>query len=198
MKATDGRLEVKLSKLADDGNRRDKALCRMCAECVVIKNQMIPRIGEHISLHNIQMPETYKSVDSSRSIRFLRKENDPVLNMVLSMMESATREIECAEKEIEKRYSDKEDVKILMSMKGIGMRTAATIVTAIDGIERFDHPDRKISKDGDPLVRYGLANVVTVHSMFVENSMNLFAGSSKPIAEYCIDISELTINASMG
>ena len=31
----------------------------------------------------------------------------------------------------------------------------------------------------------------------VENSMNLFAGSSKRIAEYCIDISELTINASM-
>jgi len=31
----------------------------------------------------------------------------------------------------------------------------------------------------------------------VENAMNLFAGSSKRVAEYCIDISELTINASM-
>jgi len=31
----------------------------------------------------------------------------------------------------------------------------------------------------------------------IENAMNLFAGSSKRIAEYCIDISELTINASM-
>ncbi|MCL2333251.1 MAG: IS110 family transposase [Candidatus Methanoplasma sp.] len=188
---TEGRQKVKLSRLSDDENMKDKALCRMCAECTVIKNQMILRIQEYVSLHNIVLPESYKSVDSSRSVRFLRKENDPALNMMLNMMEAAINEIEKAEEMIEERFSGNEDVNILMTMKGIGTRTASTLITAIDGIERFDHPDKlvsyfglnpqtresagkrrygRITKDGDPLVRFGLANVVMVHSLFCRGS----------------------------
>lgn len=89
-------------------------------------------------------------------------------------------------------FKDNEDVKNLMSIKGVAIQTAATIYTAIDGIERFETPESLVSyfglkitrhesggdrdlhghinKRGDPLVRKYLANVVVNHSKYYPDS----------------------------
>jgi|GEM_PF-1390641 len=185
------RRKVKISHLSSDENMRRKALCRVCAECVIIKSENIQRIWEYLSLHDIQIPKSYKNIDSKRSIGFLKKENDPALTIMVNTVELMMTQIECAEAEMERLFADDEDVKLLMTMKGVAIRTAATMVTAIDGIERFESPEKlvsffgldpttdesagkrkkgRISKSGDPLVRYGLGNVVNVHVMFSPKS----------------------------
>ena len=90
------------------------------------------------------------------------------------------------EDELKKYASVSEDARILMSIKGISALTAMTILSAIDGIYRFETPEslvsyfglavthkesaRKMSKvgsitkEGDPLVRKYMANVITNHS----------------------------------
>ena len=79
-----------------------------------------------------------------------------------------------------------------MTVKGISALTAVTIVTAIDGIYRFETPETLVSffglavphkesagkkvkvgvitKEGDPLVRKYLANVVMQQNMWCKNS----------------------------
>lgn len=100
------------------------------------------------------------------------------------MVENLNNQIEYSKEQLEILYADNEDVRNLMSIKGIAIQTATTIYTGIDGIERFDSPEklvshfgldltrhesglsegnRHISKQGDPLVRKLLANVVAKH-----------------------------------
>lgn len=188
----DGRRKVKISHLSSDENMRRKALCRVCMECTITKNESILRIWEYLSLHDIKMPDSYKSVDSTRSIKFLKGVGDPALTIMVNTVELMASQTDNADAELERLFAYDEDVILLRTMKAIGVRTAATIVTAIDGIERFDSPEKLVSffgldpatdesagkrkkgkhitKDGDPLVRYGLSNVVTNHARMCPGS----------------------------
>ena len=188
----EGRRKVKVSHMSSDENMKRKALCRVCAECTIIKNENILRIWEYLSLHDIKMPAGYKSVDAARSIEFLKKVGDPALTIMVSTMELMIAQIEDADAEMEHLFADDEDVILTTTIKGIGVRTAATIVTAIDGIERFDSPEKLVSffgldpatdesagkrkkgkpitKEGDPLVRYSLANAVVNHARYCPGS----------------------------
>ena len=80
----------------------------------------------------------------------------------------------------------------MMTIKGVSALTAVTIVTAIDGIYRFETPESLVSffglavphkesagkrvkigvitKEGDPLVRKYLANVVMQQNMWCKDS----------------------------
>jgi len=60
-----------------------------------------------------------------------------------------------------------------------------------------DAAEGSIEKSKELIGRIKKAFEVKEFDHDIENAMNLFAGSSRRIAEYCIDISELTINASM-
>ena len=102
-------------------------------------------------------------------------------------MSAAIDEIEAANTEIARFAEMSEDAGLLMTIKGVSALTAVTIVTAIDGIYRFETPERLVSyfglavrvsesagkqkkghitKEGDPLVRKYLANVVRNHAAF--------------------------------
>jgi len=188
----EGRRIIKVSHMSSDENMRRKALCRVCAECTAIKNESILRIWEYLSLHDIKMPESYKSIDSARSLKFLKNVGDPALTIMASTVELMSTQTDNADKELERLFADDESVILTMTIKGIGVRTAATIVTAIDGIERFKSPEKlvaffgldpvtdesagkrkkgkPITKDGDPLVRYGLANAVVNHARYCPGS----------------------------
>lgn len=188
----DGRRpDLRLAHLSGDANMQDKALCRVCSECTVIRTQMNVRIQEYLSLHGIVLPDGYRSVEAARSIRWLRQRDEPALNVMLCMLEAAEQQIAYAESQLERRFADDPDVKLLQTIRGIGVRTAAVIVTAIDGIGRFSAPDqlvsyfgldpvvaesagqrkpRGVSKDGDPLVRACLANTVVKHAMMCPTS----------------------------
>jgi transposase len=88
------------------------------------------------------------------------------------------------EYDIERITVTDEDMKILTTFPGMGLKSAAVVVSAIDGVGRFDSPRKlvsflgadpvtgesagkrkkgHVSKDGDALTRYTLHNVVIAH-----------------------------------
>jgi len=182
---------IRVSHITDEDNMRNKSLVRVYSECSKIHEEMNLRIQEYMSMHNMCLPENYKSFDSKRSMRFILSFSDATLNIMVKMMAAAIEQEEYAEKELAKAMKDNEDVKILTSLKGTAVRSAATVVTVIDGIERFGTPEKLVSyiglgvrhsesagkvknghitKEGDPLVRKVLANMVAKHVMFCPGS----------------------------
>ena len=70
------------------------------------------------------------------------------MSSMVRMMRSAIDEIEGTEDELKKYASVSEDARILMSIKGISALTAMTILSAIDGIYRFETPESLVSYFG--------------------------------------------------
>ena len=186
-----GRRFIRRTHISSDENIRMKALIRMSNECSNIRDEMKLRIMEYMNLHNIPGHPRFKDVAGLKYRDYLLGLNDAALMRMVNMMSAAIDEIEAAKKEIEEYAQRSEDARLLMSMKGISALTAVTVVTAIDGIYRFDSPEKlvsffglavrtsesagtrmkgRITKEGDPLVRKYLANVVKNHSARCPNS----------------------------
>lgn len=186
-----GRRFIRRTHISSDENMRIKAVVRMSNECTCIRDEMKLRIMEYMNLHNIPEHPRYKDVAGQKYREYLRGFNDHALTRMVNMMSAAIEEIEASAKEIEDYAERCEDARLLMSMKGISALTAVTVVTAIDGIYRFNSPEKLVSyfglavrtsesagkrkkgcitKEGDPLVRKYLANVVKNHAKYCPNS----------------------------
>ncbi len=184
MRRDRGEVQFSVSNITSRENMRRRALCRLCADMVRMKTDMVRRAREYMSLHDVRLPPHYASIDSKRSLRALYARNDPVLTHMLAFVEMMNQRIESLEEDIVKEFGEDDDVRLLVSIPGMGVKTAATTVAAVDGIERFDSAQKlvsylgvdpvsresagkrrpgRISKDGDPLVRYMLNNVVMNH-----------------------------------
>lgn len=174
-----------LNDIETDENMRMKATVRLCNQYSCDCEEMRLRIMEFMNLHNIPEHPRYKDVAGQRYMKYLQELGDPVLTSMVNHMASLNGQIDILMREIDAYAERSEDAKLLMSIKGIGSLTAVTIVTAIDGIHRFDCPEKLVSyfglavctnesagvkkkghitKEGDPLVRKYLANVVKNHA----------------------------------
>ena len=132
-----GRRYIRTAHPSSDENMRTKALCRIVAECAEIGDETDLRIKEYIPLHNIEVPAGYKHVWTKESTKSLLEQNDPALTIMVNMLNYAISRIDHAEERPEEIYRDYDGVRMLRSIKGIAARTAAYILTAIDGIERI-------------------------------------------------------------
>lgn len=184
MRRDRGEVQFSISNITSRDNMRRRALCRLSADLVRMKTDMVRRMREYMSLHDVRLPPQYVSLDSQRALRALRSRNDPVLTHMVAFLETMNERIEALEEEISKEFGEDDDVRLLVSIPGMGVKTAAAVVAAVDGIERFDSAQKlvsylgvdpvsresagkrrpgRISKDGDPLVRYLLNNVALNH-----------------------------------
>ena len=175
-----GRKFIRRTHISSDENMRMKALVRMNNKSSKTLDDMNLTIQEYMELHNIPEPK-YKSVKGMKYRQYLLGLNDPALTMMVNTMSNAIEQMDYAESELSKFAERSEDVRLLMTVKGISVVTAVTIVTAIDGIYRFEKPEKlsaffglglkrsesagtdakmRITKEGDPLVRKYLANVI--------------------------------------
>ncbi len=187
-----GRKFIRRSHLSDGDVMRMKGLVRVHNQCASIRDEMYFRIGDYISLHNIPPHPRFKDISGKKYRDYLLAMDDPALTMMVSTMANAMEQISYAESKM-KEYADKsEDIRLLMTIKGISILTAVTIVTAIDGIYRFETPGKLVSffglavphkesagkkvkigvitKEGDPLVRKYLANAILQHNMWCGDS----------------------------
>ena len=180
-----GRRFIRRTHISSQENMRIKATIRIVNECSCIRDEMKLRIMEYMNLHNIPEHPRYKDVTGKRYRRYLQDLHDPALTRMVNMMSAAIEEIEASELELGRYADQSEDAKLLMTIKGVSALTALTIVTAIDGIYRFETPEKltsffglavctsesagvkkkgHITKEGDPLVRKYMANVVKNHA----------------------------------
>lgn len=155
-----GRRYIRTAHPSSDENMRAKALCRIVAECAEIGDETDLRIKEYIPLHNIEVPAGYKHMWTEGSTKSLLERNDPALTIMVNMLNHAISQIDHAEERLEEIYRDYDGVRMLRSIKGIAARTAAYILTAIDGEWRLV---RLTGKDMDVLTDLGLVpKVITV------------------------------------
>jgi len=78
---------------------------------------------------------------------FLRTSNNFRINIYLNSLEDIEKEIKIVENEIQK-YSDIEEVKLLMTIPGIGLVSALIIYSEIGDINRFSNSNKLISYAG--------------------------------------------------
>lgn len=175
-----GRKFIRRTHISSDENMKMKALVRANNKSSIIVDDMNLSIQEYMELHNIPEPK-YKDVRGEKYRRYLLDLKDPTMTIMVNTMTNALEQMDYAKSELEAFSQRSEDVRLLMTIKGVSVVTAATIVTAIDGIYRFDTPEKlsayfglglrrsesagsegtmRITKEGDPLVRKYLANVV--------------------------------------
>lgn len=177
-----GRREYRMTHISSEEEMKAKSLCRVLNDFSEQATRINLQIQEYMNLWGLSLPEEYRSFTSKRSLTFLKNLSEhPTLAVYARHMEYLQDEIEKMKKQLELLYQDNDGVKILLSIQGIGIQTAATIYSSIDGIERFDSPEklvshfgldltrkssggvegnRHISKQGDPVVRKLMANVV--------------------------------------
>ena len=186
-----GRREYRLAHLTDQQNMIVKSLLKTWDDCSVEYEKNNLRIQEYMNMNDLHLPEGYKSFTAKRSLRFMKTLDHPALTIMCELQECLTKQIDYAESTLEKMYADDEDMRLLTEIKGIGLETAAVILTTIDGIHRFDSPEklvsffglglrrcesggvergRHITKEGNPRVRKLLANVIKNHARCYRNS----------------------------
>ncbi len=187
-----GRRTYALAHFSDIEDMKAKSLCRVLNDCCEERDKLNLRIQSYMDEFGIRLPGRLKSVSSRSAADYLLGLGHPALSIMVGRMQSCLKDIEQAKKDLEALYKDNEDVRNLMSIKGISIQTAATIYTTIDGIERFETPEKLVSyfglkitrhesggkhdehghinKRGDPLVRKYMANAVVNHSRYYPSS----------------------------
>ena len=187
-----GRREYSLAHFADIDSMKAKELCRVMNDCSEQRDKLNLRIQAYMDMFDIHLPGRLKKVYSEKAMNYLRSLDHPALIIMVEEMESVIKHIEMAKKGLESLFKNNEDVKNLMSIKGIGIQTAATIYTVVDGAERFETSECLVSyvglkitrhesggerdmhghinKRGDPFVRKYLANVVVKHPLYYPDS----------------------------
>jgi transposase len=184
MRMDRGEVQFSVCNITDGENMIMRSLCRLNLTLVRMRANMVRKVREYTSLQDIRMPPGYVSVRSARAMRFLEETGDPVLKNMLTAIRDLNTRIEQTEEDMKSQTVMDESAGILMTMPGLGLKSAVTVASAIDDVRRFDSPRKlvsyfgvdpvtresagvrkkgRVSKDGDALTRYTLRNVVIAH-----------------------------------
>ena len=177
-----GRRTYRMTHIPSENEMKAKSLCRVLNDFSEQVTRINLQIQEYMNLWDLQLPKGLKSFTSKKALRHMSSLSDhPTLQKYADHMSYLQDEIKEIKVRLDDLYKDNEDFRIMKSIKGVSTHTAATLISSIDGIERFDTPEklvshfglnltrnssggveggRHITKQGDPIVRKLLANVV--------------------------------------
>ena len=99
-------------------------------------------IQEYMSAQDISMPVGFKSVDSKRSIKYLREMPDDAISFMLDVIESTQEWSSGVESKLRNLLEDDEGTKLLMTIPGIDFKTAAYFSMAIGDVTDFETSDK--------------------------------------------------------
>lgn len=187
-----GRREYRMTHICSEEEMKAKSLCRVLNDFSEQTTRTNLQIQEYMNLWGLELPKGLKSFDSKKALKhMIGLSEHPALAAYAKHMLHLKEQMDDIKVQLAELYKGTEEVKILLSIKGVGIQTAATIYSSIDGIERFDTPEklsahfgldltrrssggvegkRHISKQGDPVVRKLLANVVLHVARIYPNS----------------------------
>ncbi len=143
--------KVPLSYVPDKYVRDLRTLSRHRASLVSFRTQVKNKIHAILAMKgvNLDVSDIYGKVGMAllQNLTF-NDNNDLALKQLLSVLEYLNEQIEGVEKEIDKVNSDDEDVKLLMSIDGIGSYLGILIKSEIGDINRFSRVEKFISYCG--------------------------------------------------
>lgn len=169
-----------------------RALCRgLSAEKEYLADTK-RRIRAHMLLHGIHLLKEYSDITSDKAIAELDRIKDPYLMMQVKFAADAKRRLDLGERTLQYVFSDDPMFKLICSIPGFGILSAAYFTSLIVGIDRFPSsskfaaafgivPKMRASADsnprcstthrGDDLARYLLMFCVLGHVKHDESSI---------------------------
>lgn len=103
-----------------------------------LKREIISALDQR----GVKVPEEHRTNFSQKYNDWLRSLNDMIVSDKLDILELVIGKIKGIEQVIEERYGEDEDVKLMMTVPGVGLVTAAVIKAEIGDIARFSSPEK--------------------------------------------------------
>lgn len=177
-----GRRTYRMTHIPSENEMKAKSLCRVLNDFSEQATRINLQIQEYMNLWNLKLPDGMKGFTSRKALKHMSSLSDhPTLQKYADHVSYLQDEIKDIKARLDVLYKDNEDFRILRSIRGVSTQTAATVISSVGRIERFDSPEklsshfglnltrnasggveggRHITKQGDPIVRKLLGNVV--------------------------------------
>lgn len=179
-----GELKLSMSFIVNGDDRELRELCRLREDIAQQRGRTMQRIKAHMRL-NGQYYE-YEDLSTKKARTWIRTAfaDDLCLMMMVDMYTQYEMQAAVLDKQLEKDFGHREDVKLLQSIPGIGLTTAAELASMIVDIRRYPTCDHlrsyngmapkvrdsggsmkhgHITKRGDPMMRKVLGRVIGTH-----------------------------------
>jgi len=168
-----------------------RELCRIAAEDGDVLGDMKRKVRSHMLLHGIELPFEASHIAYSKPISYLRTLKDPVLDSLLDRLVDAKKRYIETEKKLMAEFKDDRTTQLLLTIPGVGIKTAAMVSSMIVDITRFpdaahlaayfgvvpkkrssadSDPNCGITRRGDERARWMLYNAVNSHIIWCEDS----------------------------
>jgi transposase len=195
-------LPLSMSYVPDRKAEALRALCRLREDITQEIGDSIRKIKSHMSAVGIEMPYPASSAKTKKFACHLRSWhcNDLTLMNRLEMLESLLKKAKDVEKQMEFAGKNDSNVKLLLTIPGVGMQSAVQIMSMIIDVNRFSDPEKlcsyfglvprvhnsggktnhgKMTKTGDPMMRAVLDRITYVHVCHCDSSITEFFNRKK-------------------
>jgi len=168
-----------------------RELCRIAADDGDVLGDLRRKIRSHMLLHGIELPFYVNDIVYPKSMNHLRSLDDPVLNSLLDRASDAKMRYNETEKKLSKEFKDDRMTQLLLTIPGVGIKTATMVSSMTVDISRFpdaahfaayfgvvpkkresaDHDPRcGITRRGNDRARWTLYQATAVHIVYCEDS----------------------------
>jgi len=168
-----------------------REMCRIAAHDGDVLGDLRRKIRSHMLLHGIELPFYVNDIVYPKSMDHLRTLNDPVLNSLLDRASDAKRRYNETEKMLSREFKDDRMTQLLLTIPGVGIKTATMVSSMTVDISRFpdaahfaayfgvvpkkresaDHDPRcGITRRGNDRARWALYQATMVHINYCEDS----------------------------
>lgn len=174
-------LNISISFVVDGDNRSLRELCRLRESISEMKGSTMQQIKSHMRI-NAQYVE-FDDLKTIKARKYMRENfcGDLCLMTMLDMYVILEDKGETLDSEIERQFGQRKEVQLLQSVKGIGLTTAAQLMSMIVDVDRFPTADKMrsffgmaptvkdsggslkhghITRRGDPMMRKILSRTV--------------------------------------
>lgn len=177
-------LDLSMSFIVNGTDRELRELCRLREHVAEAKGQTMQMIKSHMRINAQYCP--YEDLSTAKARLWMRENHsgDLCLMSLIDIYAHYGTVGKQLDEEIERSFGHREDIRLLESVPGIGLTSAAEIVSMIVDVGRFPTADRMrsyfglapkvrdsgatvkhghISKKGDPMMRRVLGRILGTH-----------------------------------
>ena len=192
-----GEAPLSLSYIPTREEMRLKDLCRLREDVTGQIGDETRKIKAHMVRNEQTLPFTHRDLKTIKSRRYIAENfgNDITLNMRIEALVLLLEKAKRIDQELQKIGNDDGNVRLLISIPGIGVRSAVQIMSMIIDIGRFEDSEKLCSyfglvprvrssggkeihghmtKAGDPMMRCILDRVTYVHVCHCRSSITAF------------------------
>jgi len=192
-----GEAPLSLSYVPTREEARLKDLCRLREDITQNIGDEIRRIKAHMVRNEQELPLTYRDLKTVKSRKYIAENfaADMTLALRIQSLASLLERGKAIDRELERIGMLDESVRLLVSIPGIGVRSAVQIMSMIIDIDRFEDSEKlcsyfgmvprvrstggkemhgRMTKAGDPMMRCILDRVTYVHICNCQSSITAF------------------------